>query len=194
MDPPLDLSNTFPRYRLRPCTYCTTMLINRPTLSYKFVFIQFITNLQSNCNSTINFTVQAVQIGFLRRAHGVTLPDTVHIFEIREALNVEPLLRIERSELRWFGHVSRMSRERLARQTLHATNAGRRPGGGPRTRWSDYNCDLAWSRLGVEPADLSEIAVDHESFRVLLGLLLPRPPQRKSEFKSEWMNVKPWET
>jgi len=34
--------------------------------------------------------------------------------------------------------------------------------------------DLAKSRLGVEPAELSEIVVDHEVFQVLLGLLHPR--------------------
>jgi len=41
--------------------------------------------------------------------------------------------------------------------------------------WSDYISDLAWSRLGVEPAELSEFAADREVFQVLLGLLPPRP-------------------
>jgi len=40
-------------------------------------------------------------------------------------------------------------------------------------RWSDYISDLAWSRPGVESAELSEIAVDREVFRVLPELLLP---------------------
>ena len=41
--------------------------------------------------------------------------------EIRKSLNIEPLLlRIERSQLRWFGHVSRMPQERLPKQALHA--------------------------------------------------------------------------
>jgi len=43
---------------------------------------------------------------------------------------------------------------------------------GKRPKWCDYISDLARSRLGVERADeLSEIAVDREEFRVLLGLL-----------------------
>jgi len=45
----------------------------------------------------------------------VTLRDKVRNCEIRKAL------RIERSQLRWFGHVSRMLQERLARQVLLAT-------------------------------------------------------------------------
>ena len=32
----------------------------------------------------------------------------------------------------------------------------------PRSRCSDYISNLAWSRLCVEPADLSDIAVDRE--------------------------------
>jgi len=51
---------------------------------------------------------------------------------------------------------------------LQSTRTGKRP------RWRDYISDIAWSRLGVETAELSEIAVDREVFRVLLGLLPPR--------------------
>jgi len=39
-----------------------------------------------------------------------------------------------------------------------------------RTRWSVYISELAWSHLGVETAELSEIAVDREVFRVFVGL------------------------
>ena len=42
--------------------------------------------------------------------------------------------------------------------------------------WSDVISDLAWSRLGLEPAELSEIAVDREVFQALLELFPPRPP------------------
>ena len=39
--------------------------------------------------------VQQVEMGILRRVHGVTLLEKVRSCEIRKALNVEPLLRIE---------------------------------------------------------------------------------------------------
>jgi len=89
---------------------------------------------------------QAAEIGFLRR---VRWRDTS--CEILRALKVEPRLRIERSQLRWFGHVSRMSHEKLARQVLLAEPKWKRPGGCPRSRWSNNIFDFAWSRLCVEP-------------------------------------------
>jgi len=61
------------------------------------------------------------------------------------------------------------------RQVLLAKPTGKLPIGRLRLKWSDYISDLAYSRLGVEPAELPEIAVDPEVFRVLLGLLPPRP-------------------
>ena len=56
-------------------------------------------------------------------------------------------------------------------QVLLALPTGKRLRVRPRTRWSDYISDFSWSRLSVEPAELSEIAVDREVSRVLLGLL-----------------------
>jgi len=51
---------------------------------------------------------EAVEIGFLRRVHGVTFPDKVGSCEIPRTLNVEPVLRIEKAQIYWFGHVSRI--------------------------------------------------------------------------------------
>ena len=71
----------------------------------------------------------------LRRMEGVTLFNKGRSSEIRKSLNIEPLLlRIERSQLRWFGHVSKMSQKRLPKQALLAKANGRRPVGRPRTR------------------------------------------------------------
>ena len=51
--------------------------------------------------------VQAYQMRFLQKIEGVTLFNKVRTTEIRKSLNIEPLLlRIERSQLKWFGHVS----------------------------------------------------------------------------------------
>ena len=53
--------------------------------------------------------VQAAEMRFLRGISGVTRLEKVRNSEIRKGLNVEPLLlRIEKSQLHWFGHVVRM--------------------------------------------------------------------------------------
>jgi len=110
-------------------------------------------------------------------ATGVTLRDKVRSCEILRALDVEPLLRTDRSQLCCFGHVPRMSHKRLAGQVLLGKHTGKRPRDRPRPSWSDYISDLAWpGRLVVEPAEISEIAVDREVFQVLLGLPPSDPP------------------
>ena len=102
----------------------------------------------------------------------MTLRDKKHKFEILKARYVKPLLRIERSHLPWFGHVSRTSQERLTRQVLLAIPAGKQSRDS-RTRWRDYNSDLGWSRRGVDRGELSETDVKPEVFQVHLGLLPP---------------------
>ena len=55
---------------------------------------------------------------------------------------------------------------------------------------SDYISDLAQSRLGVEPAKLSDIAIDHEVWRVLLELQSPRLSSEEKRTWNEWMVYK----
>jgi len=54
-------------------------------------------------------------------------------------------------------------------QALLVKSTGKRPRCRPRPRWSNCVSDLAWSRLGMEPAELSEIAVDREVFQFSCG-------------------------
>ena len=107
---------------------------------------------------------------------------------VRESLNIESLLlRLERSQLRWYGHVTRMSQERTAKKLLCSTLIGRRPRGRPRTRWRDYVEDLSWSRLGIPAKHLSFVAEDRDAWRLQLALLPPRPPKDKRVQKIDWL-------
>ena len=70
------------------------------------------------CWILVRSRVQAAEMGFLRRISGLTLLDKVKSADIRESLNIELLLlRLERSQLRWYGHVARMYQERAAKKT-----------------------------------------------------------------------------
>ena len=100
---------------------------------------------------------------FLPRINGVTQFNKLRSSEIQKSLNIEPFLfRIERSQLRWFGHVSRMPQERLPKHALLAKANWRRPVGRPRTRWTDYIEDLEWNCLGLHPSKMMEVMEDRE--------------------------------
>ena len=125
--------------------------------------------------------IQAAEMGFLRRMSGLSLRDRVRSSVIREGLGVEPLLlRIERSQMRWLGHLVRMPPGRLPGEVFRARPTGRRPRGRPRTRWRDYVSRLAWERLGVPPEELEEVAGDRDVWVSLLKLRPPRPDPRTS--------------
>ena len=96
--------------------------------------------------------MQASEMRFLRKIKGVTTFDKLRNTAIREFLDIESLLlRIERSQLRWFGHVSRMPDKRLPKQTLYVKMSVKRPNEKPRTSWLDYiEDDLGWNRSGFQ--------------------------------------------
>ncbi|KAK5859728.1 hypothetical protein PBY51_021260 [Eleginops maclovinus] len=120
--------------------------------------------------------IQAAEMGFLRRVAGISLRDEVRSSVIREGLGVEPLLlRVERSQLRWFGHLVRMPPGRLSREVFQARPTGKRPRGRPRTRWRDYISSLTWERLGVPQSELVDVARERKVWGSLLELLPPRP-------------------
>ena len=102
--------------------------------------------LGNDRNSEIQST--AAEIGFLQKIRGLSLVDKVKSTDICQSLNIEPLLlRIEQSQLRWYGYVRRMSHERTAKQLMDTLPSSKRPREQPRTLWRYYVEELAWSRL-----------------------------------------------
>ncbi|KAK0156607.1 LINE-1 reverse transcriptase [Merluccius polli] len=111
--------------------------------------------------------VQAAEMSFLCRVAGLSLRDRVRSSVIREELGVDLLLlRVERSQMRWLGHLVRMPPGCLPGEVFRARPTGRRPRGRPRTRWRDYVSRLAWERLGIPQEELDKMAGE---------LLPPRP-------------------
>ncbi|KAK7891273.1 hypothetical protein WMY93_023236 [Mugilogobius chulae] len=67
---------------------------------------------------------------------------------------------MERSQLRWLGHLYRMSPgQSLPGEVFRACPTGRRPRGRPRTRWRDYVSRLSWEHLEILPEELEERSV-----------------------------------
>ncbi|KAK3524866.1 hypothetical protein QTP86_010089 [Hemibagrus guttatus] len=124
----------------------------------------------------IRSRIQAAKMSFLRRVAGCSLRDRVRSSVTREELGVEPLLlHIERGQLRWLGHLFRMSPGRLPGEVFWACPTGKRPQGRPRTRWRDYVSRLTWERLGIPPEELEEVSRERGVWASLLRLLPPRP-------------------
>ena len=104
---------------------------------FKTVFVPILTYGHESLVLTerVRSQVQAFDMRFLQRIEGVTLFHKVRSSENRKPLKIEPLLlRIKRSQLRWFGHVSRMPQERLPKQALLAKANRRIPVGLSRSR------------------------------------------------------------
>ena len=74
-------------------------------------------------------------MGFLQKVRDLSLLDKVKSTDNRQSFNIKPLpLRIERSQLHWYGHMAQMSHERIAKQLMDALPRSKRPRGRPRTR------------------------------------------------------------
>ena len=151
---------------------------------FKAIFVPILTYGHESWVMTkrLRSQVQASEMRFLRKIEGVTLFNKVRSSEIGKSLNIELLLlQIERSQLRLFGHVSKMRQERLPKQALLAKANGRRPVGRPRTRWTDYIEDLGWNRLGFHPGEMMKVIEDREVWRLNLELLPPQPSRKSGQ-------------
>ena len=76
--------------------------------------------------------VQTYEMSFLRRIEGVAKFNKMRSSKIRKSLTIELLLlRIERSQLGWFGHVRRAPQKRFPEQALLAKANRKRQVGQP---------------------------------------------------------------
>ena len=154
-------------------------LSNKTKLSiYKSVYRPILTygHEQWVMTERMKSRVQAAEMRFLRRIAGLTLLDRIRSSDIRETLQVSPLLLwIERSQLKWLGHVIRMPQERLVKQVYETCPTGKRPRGRPRRRWKDYIYNIAEEKLGLNKKEIESIARDRKDWSQKLGKL--RTPQ-----------------
>ena len=153
---------------------------------FKAVFVPILTYGHESWVMTerMRSQVQASEMRFLRRIEGVTLFNKVAYVALRFKnllTSSRYFFEFEKSQLRWFGHVSRMPQERLPKQALLAKANGRRPIGRPRTRWTDYIEDLGWNRLGLRPSEMMDVMEDREVWRLNLELLPPQPSRKSGQ-------------
>uniref|UniRef100_A0A8D8LKZ5 Craniofacial development protein 2 n=2 Tax=Cacopsylla melanoneura TaxID=428564 RepID=A0A8D8LKZ5_9HEMI len=98
--------------------------------------------------------IQAAEMKFLRSTVGKTRRDRIRNENIRSMVGTEKLQnRIEKTRLRWYGHVKRMDDNRIAKKMLELKIEGVRSKGRPRMRYRD----MISSDMNKRGQDLNDI-------------------------------------
>ena len=104
------------------------------------------------------------------------MQDRVRNLDIKRELGVESLLlRVKRSHLWWFGHLTGMPPGCIPSEVFWEQPARRRLYGRPRMHWRDYTSHLAWLCFGISQEKLGSIAGERG-----LGLEYPTEPAATS--------------
>lgn len=91
--------------------------------------------------------LQVAEMKFLRRVANVTLMDKIRNEKIRESLEIASVRKyIEKSQLRWWGHMKRLNANRQVRKIWEAKTIGRKKKGRPRRTWDNEVARILKSR------------------------------------------------
>jgi hypothetical protein len=87
-------------------------------------------------NSNNQSAIQACEMRFLRKIEGKRRRGRIRNTITRETVGVQPIQEyVERSQLKWYGHVNRMDDKRIVKRVYEARKTGNRPRGRPRKTW-----------------------------------------------------------
>jgi len=105
----------------------------------------------------------SAEMAWLRRLLCVTRRDRIRNDTIRSVLHQEESLvqKIRKRRLTWFGHVTRMERERLPQRALHCHLEGERSQGGQPKTWMSCIKDVAEQDKSIQQA--VELARDRDA-------------------------------
>lgn len=111
--------------------------------------------------------IQAAEMRVLRMIKGVTRCDRLRNEDIRKELEVESILEfVERSQLRWFGHVMRMHEDCHPAKYYKWQPQGKRPTGRPRKRWKDAVRQAIEARgKTIEEVERDQLYADRAGWR-----------------------------
>lgn len=119
--------------------------------------------------------IQAAEMRFLRRICSLIFRDKIRSTYIRESLHIELFLQhIERSQLRWLGHVMRMPHNRLSYQISEAELIGKRSIERPQTTWRKYMKKLSRERLNLQWPEVQHAIADRLPWKQLMNVLTSR--------------------
>ena len=112
--------------------------------------------------------LQAAEMKFLRRTVGKTKRDKIRNTRIREQLKAESIEhKIERNQLRWFGHVNRMTNDRIAKRVFECKQQNKMPRGRPKKMWEERVKEILTKRE-VTFRDAKKMCMDRDKWRNFL--------------------------
>lgn len=104
--------------------------------------------------------LNACEMKVLRKIAGVTKIDKIRSDIIRKDLKIISVVqRIERQELRWFGHMVRMDEKRVVKEIWEMRMTGKKRKGRPRRKWNTEVAEalqtrgLTWTQARREAAN-----------------------------------------
>jgi hypothetical protein len=108
--------------------------------------------------------IQAVEMKYHRRALGITKRDHKRNDDIREELGIEPVTTtIEKNQLKWYGHLTRMADTRQVRRIWDARINTKRGRGRPPESWNGTVAKVMETR-GLNWREARKIAQDKRSW------------------------------
>ena len=115
--------------------------------------------------------VNVLQMKCLRTLVGVSQMDRLRNEEVRRRAGIERELadRADQRVPRWFGHVERMDKYRMARRVLMAEVSGGRVRGRPRLGWID-GMKVALGNRGMTVEAARQCAKDRKEWRTLVHM------------------------
>ena len=147
------------RYIPRKCKTAIYTTILRPILTYGSEAWSLTSRTRSK--------IQAAEMRALRAIRGVTRRDRMRNDDIRRELGVESILEVvDKSKLRWYGHVQRMNEDQFPRKYLQYRPHGRRPVGRPRRRWMEGVGEALTAReINLADVEREELYTDRQEWR-----------------------------
>jgi hypothetical protein len=108
--------------------------------------------------------IQTIEMKYHRRALGITKRDHKRNDDIREELGIEPITTtIEKNQLKWYGHLTRMADTRQVRRIWDARINTKRGRGRPPESWNGTVAKVM-ERRGLNWREARKLAQDKRSW------------------------------